>query len=382
MLASKLDAYHASLLHDSIINGFSRFFLIIGILLGVLALEASFYSSYYFVFSFMSFFLLFLSSLAFSNGKFLYSGLGNYVAFFLVYYFFYHCLVAFSHGDFVGFFRFVGAPFVVSAVLMLSGNVHNLLKLFVIISFFLSIISLFVQLNYGFFWDLKFGRNASIFFDPNYAGAFFGAAFITSILFERSAFSYLVRGFLLLATVFTFSKAALLSIFVAYVSRQIVLGKYLFSFFFSLLFVFSVLYVYSIFGGGMFRIDQGLNSRDSLLFFTVDFVGDIFYLGAPPAEVQLGFEESGIKNRSAHNFFLDNLLRYGIPSLLMNIFLVFYVFIKGALQKNILLPLAIFFIFVSNSIVISYFSFGFLSFLYTVSVVFIIFGRYQRVMYF
>lgn len=112
----------------------------------------------------------------------------------------------------------------------------------------------------------------------------------------------------------------------------------------------------------MFRFEQGLNERDNLWSFTLDYIfkGQNF-LGVGFDDIGKVLKLNGFSNSSTHNYYFDTLLTYGVVPLVLNIFISLNVLYTMFLKNSKYLPVFLFLLIQSNAILISFGGIGFLS---------------------
>ena len=241
-------------------------------------------------------------------------------------------------------------------------------KLILFITFF-SIISVIIAINGRFMWyrPTEYGRVSSVFFDPNYYGTISAIGFILSIYRKGK---YKLISIINLASLFySGSRAAMISmlipILIFYFYNKRLKLKNLLAF---IVFFFMVCYfVIFLLNHGYFRTDQGLNSRDVLWKISIDLIKKEPLWGYGYGAVSDQFKMQGVLNSSSHNFYLDYILTYGIPSVILNIMIIIkavYSGFKNRIPAD-LINVVLLLLLNMNSIYISLGGLGAVSLLYT-----------------
>lgn len=349
-------------------NYLKSLFLLIICVIGVIAYEIHLYG-FYFIISFFSFFILSLFVLFIKNEKIKL----NMVWIFILFFYILAYLISIIYNlDVLGLVRLLISFIVCLACMFFVKYIDEMFKLLTVVLFPIAIASLLIQFTniLSPIWDLTFGRNSSIFFDPNFASAFLGLAAIISLQHINHKIKYLFFIIFSLACFFTFSKAGALalifSIFLLYLRKFNILQFLIFSTLFSSL----VLFTYINSDLTMFRFEQGLNERDNLWNFVFNYVFQYQnFLGIGYDNLKLILNSHGFVNSSTHNFYFDTLITYGVLPFIMNLLLSLFIMIFMFINNSKHLA-SFFFLFVqSNSILISFGGMGFLSILLTLMAV-------------
>ncbi|MDO9866367.1 hypothetical protein Q7460_02425 [Glaesserella parasuis] len=255
----------------------------------------------------------------------------------------------------------------------------NILAQFILATFFIGIISYIIQVNGTFiFWETRFLRNGSIYFDPNYASSIFATSAILSlILINNNIYRWCVSIFFAIALFFTYSKGGILSFligmacffYVKYGYKSIV---YIVVFSLALMFLYNS----SILNLDLFRFNQGFNSRDDFFYITMSYVfEDSNLFGNEMYNIKNLLNSRGFDNSSTHNYYLDLLLSNGIFPFFFMLTLIFISIIKGIIYRNKYFPIFMMLLVNSNVLSISVGGIGILSFIFTYSIVEILNSR-------
>lgn len=346
------------------------------ILLGLISYEIHFYLNFYYYLSFLSFFsLIFL--LKEKNTKYFFEkniGLLGLLGFYL----FSIVVSSVVKLDIIGLARSFFTIFVIFIILLVLSK-QDISKIFKILGFLGGILaSLSILIEFGIVstWNHVVERNASIFFDPNYAGTILGVCFFSIIIFNKNLYYKLFFCSLILISIFlTFSKSVLLAIILSLFFSLI--RKKLFFSIFSMIILFSLGYfIYLSVDFTMFRLEQSFNNRDIMWEFVLNRVfNEQFLFGFGEQGLAEELVNNGLVNSSTHNTFMDILGKYGILSLAFYCFFVLYGLLKAFINNHKILPLLIFLFVTSNSITYTIGGIGFLSIIFALCVFSIFFYK-------
>lgn len=222
-------------------------------------------------------------------------------------------------------------------------------------------------------WNLVYGRNASIFFDPNFASVFLGLGSFLSLIYLRYTSTKVILSSLFSVGVFfTYSKGGMLALIVGYFYYFFITFNRWTFLYLSMILFFGSIYVFDILGLStgldlsMFRFEQGFNERDKLWQFSLDhIVENQNFFGIGAGNLVLHLRENGFTNVSTHSFYFDVLLSYGVLVFIANIVLAVSIALRMIRRKSKYLPLFLVLLINANSILISVGGFGLLSFLLT-----------------
>lgn len=256
--------------------------------------------------------------------------------------------------------------------------------------YFMIFSTLFATIAYGLhffnghfiFWEYQHLRNASLFFDPNYASTIFALNAILSLCFLKNIVRRSIATiFFLFALFFTYSKGGMLAFLLGLAIYFFLKYSYKIIIIIPLCFLF---FLYIFFQGiidlDMFRFEQGLNSRDVYLNMTVDHVfKDMNIFGSGGEKIKELIAQQGKDNISTHNYYLDLLITNGIVPFFFLIPVIIYTIIKGLIDRNIYIPSVISLLVSSMSISISIGGIGILSFLYTYFICQILYGNKKEI---
>lgn len=352
------------ILIDRIILFFSMFIL-------VMAFEVNIYR-YYFTFSAFGVLLLFFST----GVEFLNKSKISFHKILLFMFILSSFLFSTINYNFLYFIRALAIllVFFLCERLVLKNKNTCLFDYFLFISVLGAFISLFLQVFNGhfFIWDFIYKRNASLFFDPNYASAIFTCSALLSLIVINAKLKSICYFFLFsLCVFFTYSKAGALALLIGLACY--LYCRYSFRFIFHLAFIILILggvIIYMDVDLSMFRISQGLNSRDTFFTMVYTHVFEEFnFFGGDANIIENLISKIGLGNKSTHNYYLDLLLSNGIVPFFFLIPFLFYVLFRGIKLQHRFLPIFMSSLALSNSISISIGGIGVLSLIYTYSIV-------------
>lgn len=352
----------------------SHIFILISIVFGLLAYEFNlYYLDFYNLFIILQLLFIFIAIII---TKYINLNVGGYLFIYLIFYYFSFVISILVNLDFLSLFRFMVFPFVFVASIYISDRLNIYLKSFILVNIFPALLIFLVFFNGAFlFWDLKYGRGTSIYFDPNFCAAILGlSAFLSLIVFKRyGLFLFL---FYISAMFLTYSKSAIFSsicallifLFLRY-KLYITLPMILFS-------SFVLFALYSTLDLQMFRLEQGMNSRDNLWNFAFDIViNNAEYFGIGSSNLADKLLNNGFENSSTHNNFMDILLQFGVLPFVLIILLSIYTLIWGIYNRNILTCAFVFMLVMSLSITFTVGGLGILSLIYTILLISILLNK-------
>ena len=218
-------------------------------------------------------------------------------------------------------------------------------------------------------------RNASVFYDPNFAGMIFGSAFVVALKYDKID-SKFKRALLLiilgLAVFFTGSRGTLLAIVLAifiyiFIYKKIDISKKILLLLTFLIFSAILLkYLYTI---DFFRTYQGSNDRIEVWTLTIKYILNHPFIGTGYLSIKNFLHSYGYILSSTHNSYLDFVFAYGIPCFLLYIFLICSILFKALKNKDksndVYILSTIFSIINANTILYSFGGVGICSLLYT-----------------
>lgn len=341
------------------------------ILLSVISFEITLYP--YYAFTSM---IAFLSMLFFVFYHYKINKINKNYWFIILSYIFFTLIISLYYFNSLGLIRSIFTFFSFYLCYLLVINKINFLKLYFYISLIPLFFSFLLQIRKDFFiWTFVDERNSSFMFDPNYCGAFFvSSALISLILFDKIKFKWIYFLLFSIGVLFTFSKGAILALLIG-----VLIYLYCNYYLKSLAYVFSfsgvilIFFLYSGFDFSLFRVDQGLNSRDGFLKAVLHHVfhnGN--YMGGGDGVLEKLLEDNYFENHSTHNFYLDLLVTNGLIPLIIMMFLVGFIVFIGFKDRNIYLSLFVALFLASNSISISIGGIGILSLIFTFSAIMIL----------
>lgn len=198
-----------------------------------------------------------------------------------------------------------------------------------------SIVGIMTKVNGSFFiYDTYYGRVNSIYFDPNYFGAIAGVAVILSA--EKKGFLFKVLCVLNFTALFlsnsrtAFLALCLTMLFTFFYRRRVKIGTIVFTVFFIMILGISV---YFLNEADFFRIEQGLNSRGDLWDIAISLIKEQPLWGYGQESIPHLLREYGVDNTSTHNAYFDYMLSYGIPCMMLYIFIMGIAFYRGIKYK-------------------------------------------------
>src|SRR5690606_6568637 len=129
----------------------------------------------------------------------------------------YHIAVSIYHVDYLSVARFAILPLVFLTSILSARCEVLFFRAAILVFFFCSLVSIGIELGVVEFWEKIFGRNASIFFDPNYAGAMFGFGTMLCLVYANEIkFSKVFLIFLFIALLLTYSRGSYVAFLVAF----------------------------------------------------------------------------------------------------------------------------------------------------------------------
>ncbi|KOP78978.1 hypothetical protein AMS59_08020 [Lysinibacillus sp. FJAT-14745] len=232
-----------------------------------------------------------------------------------------------------------------------------------------SIVGIMTKVNGSFFiYDTYYGRVNSIYFDPNYFGAIAGVAVILSAM--KKGFLFKVLCVLNFTALFlsnsrtAFLALCLTMLLTFFYRRRVKIGTIVFTVFFIMILGISV---YFLNEADFFRIEQGLNSRGDLWEIAISLIKKQPLWGYGQESIPYLLAEYGVENSSTHNAYFDYMLSYGIPCMVLYIFIMFIAFYRGIKNKvnRSMIQVPFFLLICSGAINISIGGLGATSLLFT-----------------
>ena len=240
-----------------------------------------------------------------------------------------------------------------------------------------SIVSILIEIGHGSFlaysWIVV--RNASVFYDPNFAAMIFGSAFVLTLKYEGidNKFKRFILLFLFGIAVFlTGSRGTLLAIVLAIflyilIYKKInITKKILLTISFIVISIVLLKYLYSI---DFFRVYQGSNNRGEIWTYTLKFIKNHPFFGAGYLSIRNFLNMSGYHYASTHNSYIDFTFAYGILCFILYLFLIVSILFKSIKNKDknndVYILASIFSIINANTILYSFGGVGICSMLYT-----------------
>ncbi|EQA04544.1 putative membrane protein [Glaesserella parasuis] len=283
--------------------------------------------------------------------------------------------------DYIYFLKFILVTLVFYVCFILYHTKKDKLLFYVFLSFSAScaLISILLEIFKGSFmyWDFTFARNASIFFDPNYASAIFSTSIMLTFILINKFILKLMLGLLyLVAIIFTYSKAGVLAfvfgfcgyLYYRYSYKSIV---YLVLFIILLVLCFKFIDV----DISMFRVEQGANFRDEYFYLVIDYVyNQNNFFGGGYETIGKLIKNAGYANSSTHNYYLDLLIANSVLTFIFLIPIISVVIVLGIKKRSMYFPVFITLFILSNTISISIGGIGILSFIFSYSIIDILYG--------
>lgn len=253
---------------------------------------------------------------------------------------------------------------------------NKIINFLIIFCFFLSFFSLLIELNHGQFLGYKFVnvRNASIFYDPNFAAMIFGAGFLLALKnkFKKKIVKIIMLVVIGIAIILTGSRGTLLSIVLALCIFLFIYLKInpfkrlLLIIIFAFATYFGLRYLYLT---DFFRVYQGSNNRIEMWMFTIKEIIRHPFIGYGYQSITKFLNINYFSNASTHNSFLDFAFAYGIPCLILYLYLIISILINALKNRNKsnekYILVTIFFIINANTILYSFGGVGIGSLLFT-----------------
>lgn len=343
-------------------------FIFIFIFIGIISYEIHFYSSFYLILSFLSFF--FLLALIVEKEIIFKLKEDKFLVILLFFYFFSLIISSLFKFDLIGLNRSLMSFFIIFIIFNILQRL-DLNYFFKILGFLggVAILSLLIEFNLISLWGYVVERNASIFFDPNFAAAILGVCFFSIIIFNNNLYYKIIFSILLLISIFlTFSKSALIGVLIS-LTFLIARTKPSVAFIFLIISTFFGYFIYEYVDFRMFRAEQAFNNRDIMWRYVFDKVfNEQMFFGLGENGLADDLKANSLVNSSTHNAFIDILGKYGIPSLIFYFLLIFYSLIKAFFEKNRVFPLLMFMVIMCNSITYTVGGIGFLSIMLAICV--------------
>lgn len=253
----------------------------------------------------------------------------------------------------------------------------NICNTFIYLCFAFSIVSVLIKLGNGSF--LSYGlvqvRNASIFYDPNFAAMILGTGFILNIKnnFIKNKLLKISFGLVIGFAVFlTGSRGTLLAVMAAIFLYIFIYKKMKFSrrlllvIFFIIIAFCGMQFLNSI---DFFRTYQGSNKRFEMWTFTINHILKNPITGYGYQSVATFLHKNYFTNASTHNSYVDYAFAYGIPSFILFIYLIISTLFSALKNKNEendkYIMTTLFAIINANTILYSFGGVGISSFLFT-----------------
>lgn len=286
----------------------------------------------------------------------------------------YHSMVSVFHDDPIAVIR--SLLFFPLVFLSLESAKHKnaLFECFVVLSVVCALISFGIQVGLFNLWGFIFLRNASIFFDPNYAGVVFGFALVLCLTVYTKPFRFVAAPVLFSALLLTYSRGAYLAFMIslaAIVFASSVLRNFKW---WGLVVVlgFGVITWWAVdYDLMVMRLAHGSSGRLAMWWVSFREIlvsANIFGVGSEGLHELL--MRYGMGNTSTHSFFIDSMVIYGLPAFLMWLALVCFAMWRSWCHKSDTLPALVFVFVASNFVVISIGGIGLLSFLYCMLVIY------------
>lgn len=337
-------------------------------LVALASFEINLYDNFYTLLTLTSLLVLGVASIVTSH-KLPHHGAYSLVLVFI--FFLYHVLISLAHGDFDSALRFLLFPLVYYLALINLQRIDDFLRLVPLVALPFALLSMLIQAGLIDWWSLVHLRNASIFFDPNYAGAIFALSALVTIIYRRSlALPYLLLAIFVVALYLTFSRGSIIAfaaggfvyaIFYAQARVAIMLAAI-----FTTIFLYLTWYLFVDQIDLLLRVEQGLNSRDEFWLAVSNLVFiEKNYFGVGVDGLKDYFSSIGFTVSSSHSYMFDMLGAFGIPSVFLLLLILSLAFFKALLVKNKLLPIFILITVNSFAIAISFGGINFLSYIYT-----------------
>lgn len=383
-------------------NNLIHFLLYFIFTISIFSYEVNIHSNFYLYFEIVlvaSSFLCFLSMLKYKNYKDLYSKkmFSNPVIFVLTFLMIISTIVSLLQPNEIFSTIFMVVAYIINIyfyfVLLPTYFKENIVfenKLFKYIVFLITLISLFGLVLYfkngllGYY--LEGGRSGSIYFDPNF---FAVVSLIACILSLKCDFSKKMKFLIFIVSILSIiasgSRGTMLSFFICIVyyvfvkfPNKNVFKKY------SIIVLSSValfcLYNY-LNKIGFLRLYQGSNGRTELLKYSFSKIKESPFFGFGFGSISELMHSGGFRVTSSHNSLVDLMLRYGIPTFIVQIYIIAKAFFKNLSKKSDLTVslLMIVLLVNMNTILYSFGGVGFPSMMLTISLGYNYFGgKYEN----
>jgi len=254
---------------------------------------------------------------------------------------------------------------------------RKICNIFILLCFAFSIISILIKLGDGSFlsYGLVQARNASIFYDPNFAAMILGTGFILNLknnFMKNKYLKVIIACFIGFAVFLTGSRGTLLAIIAAIFLYILIYKKMKISKKLLLIILFCVIvYVGTNFLNSIdfFRTYQGSNKRLEMWSFTMEYIMKNPLVGYGYQSISTFLHNYNFTNASTHNSFVDFAFAYGIPCFMLFLFLLVSTLFSATKIKNEennkYIMTTLFAIINANTILYSFGGVGISSFLFT-----------------
>lgn len=256
---------------------------------------------------------------------------------------------------------------------------NKIISIFIRLCLILSLTSIFIELSNGKFLTYKFVsyRNASVFYDPNFAAMIFGTCFF--ILLKNNNIKNKLLKFIYLTligiTIFlTGSRGTMVSIIMTifiyiFIYNKMKFGKKMFV---GILFcIVAFLFIRHLFFIDFFRIYQGSNYRIDMWVLTIKEIIRQPLFGHGYEAIKTFLNTNGYMYASTHNSYIDFAFAYGLPCFLLYIYLIISLLIRAIKSKKTIsekyILVMLFSMINANTILYSFGGVGISSVLFTFS---------------
>ncbi|MCT8749301.1 hypothetical protein KZ479_11305, partial [Glaesserella parasuis] len=125
----------------------------------------------------------------------------------------------------------------------------------------------------------------------------------------------------------------------------------------------------------MFRVEQGANFRDEYFYLVIDYVyNQNNFFGGGYETIGKLIKNAGYANSSTHNYYLDLLIANSVLTFIFLIPIISVVIVLGIKKRSMYFPVFITLFILSNTISISIGGIGILSFIFSYSIIDILYG--------
>ncbi len=238
--------------------------------------------------------------------------------------------------------------------------IEMVLEVFMRIGVLLALVNVCIMLFNGFLiWDKVYiVRGASVFYDPNYFGAYnmFALLYYYASRYSRWRVSWSVVLVLVASLFLSFSKSSFLIFVLSIWLYLLITSRWPFKVSLVAMGVVIPSALYLVLTSfEYFRLEMGLNNRGNMFHYFMSKINESPLIGFGVSNISDMLESAGLANASFHSYLLDNVFAYGVVSGV--ILLLIFLYVLVCLLKKDAGMMVVFLALFLNSFFISY-SFG------------------------